>query len=305
MDIIDNILQQIAYSIASNEYIWTDIEKVALIGSCSTDSGWDELLVTANAFLNTNGGAIIIGIVDDENNNMFSFTGVDASTQQQLGFISSAFANAAHLPINLESHFSFTLKPFQDGQVMAVSVLPLTDAEKYVYYQHTAWQRLITGNARIQGHTLATSKTPNGSAVFTAAGLPAAGSDAIEENATEPQPANPEPEAPAFQKIYSGELINLFGSDYISLEPDYKQLLSYIYEKNNEAEAHYPNPTEICSRLWALRGEVGTATAFELYALKVKKIIAQMEKTRFIIKQNSKAEYRVNTSYEVVKNLFN
>jgi hypothetical protein len=120
--------------------------------------------------------------------------------------------------------------------------------------------------------------------------------------AAEPSPMD---EKILLQRIYSAELISLFGSDYISLEPDYKQMLSYIYERNHLEQPIYPLLMDICSDLWVIRGEVNAPNAFELYQLQVKKILASMEKTGFVARYKGKQGYKVNTTYEVVKNLFN
>jgi hypothetical protein len=292
MDIIGNILEQAAYCINNKEYLWIDSQKLVLAGNCHTPSQWFELLVSINAFLNGKGGVVIIGIADDEDNNRLVFEGFDANTTRQLHSVASAYTDENSTPLNLEDRFSFGLKPFLEGEVMAVIISPLQENEEPIFYQGNAWQRTITGNHRIKGNL------PNPYTSNTPDPLPASTTD---NDTFVPDVENVHP----IQKIYSSELITLFGTDYISLEPDFKQLLSFIYEKNNDAEANFPSTAEISSKLWVLRGEVGTKKAYEMYGDKVKKIIAQMEKSSFILRQGGKAEYKINTTYKLVRNLFN
>ncbi len=305
MDTIDNILAQIAYSIERNEYIWTDIETIAITDNCTSPEVWNDILVTANAFLNTKGGVIIIGVIDDEINGQFAYTGYDRTTGSQLNLIPSAFANATNLAAELYEHFQYHIKPFRDGELLTISVTPMADADKYVYYQGTAWQRIKTGNQRIPGHTLTVANENASSRVDVTADLPTATTGEPLPETPEQAISEPEVAEVVFQKIYSGELITLFGADYISLEPDFKQLLSFVYERNNEEEQKYPTLPEICNKLWLILGEINTTKGFELFEQKVKKIIAQMEKSGFISKQSSKGGYKINTTYQVVKNLFN
>ncbi len=306
MDIIDNILAQVAYSIERNEYIWTDIETIAMTDNCHSPEVWNEVLVTANAFLNTKGGTIIIGIIDDEINSQLTYTGYDHTTGSQLGLIPSAFANATHLAADLDKYFQFLTKPFRDGELMTITITPLTETDKYTYYQGIAWQRIKTGNQRIPGHTLANPSENNTSQVNITADVPVVTTgEPIAETDVDTRNQQHEPTDVAFQKIYSGELITLFGADYISLEPDFKQLLSFIYERNNETELKYPTQADICSKLWVIRGEVNTPKGFELFEQKVKKILTQMEKSGFISRHSSKGGYVISPTYQVVKNLFN
>ena len=307
MDIIDSLLDQVAHGIDNNDYIWTDIVKIAMTDNCHSPEGWQELLVTANAFLNTKGGTIFIGIIDDEINNRFIFTGYDHTLTTQLSLLASAFADSNDLPLDLAAHFKFSITPFRGGDVLVIAITAACDpeAEQYAYYQGTAWQRIKTGNQRIQGHSLRAKTEESGSTLSVPKEL-------IAEEKAEPLPEiTAEEETPTeeaalqVQKIYSGELITLFGADYISLEPDFKQLLSFIYERNNEEEPKHPTIAEICSRLWTLRGEVDTPKGFELLELKVKKIISQMEKSGFINRANSRGGYKISTDYQGIKNLFN
>lgn len=307
MKIINDILQHIAYSIANDEYVWTDQEKVAIKDNSHIAGEWSDLFISVNAFLNTNGGAIIIGIKDDEDNNKFIFNGFDARNESKLRTLVAEFTDVDGSPRDISDYIRFDVVSFLSGEVVVVYIDPLPDDSKYLYYKGNAYQRLVSGDSKIPGLKATTTDDQILTEAFIEDEVVVATEpEVIEENAIAEEEVQEEQEAvkPAFQQLYSAELITIFGSDYISLEPDLKQMLAYIYERNMDMGANkYPNADEISDRLWALKGGVGSAVEVDMHKKKVKKTLFLMEKNDMIIR--IKATYRLNTGYEVVKNLFN
>ena len=297
MKIIDDILQHIAYSIANNEYVWTDPEKVAIKNNSHVASDWSDVFISTNAFLNTNGGTIIIGIEDDESNSQYIFKGFDFRNEEKIRLLTAAYTNIEGEPKELTDHLTFELKPFLDGQVLAIHITPLADEQKYAYYKGTAYERLITGDHRIQSQKTADEAIQDAKAKEVKEPTPQSTNIKNEESPSEEKPQ-------VFQKLFSAELITLFGADYISLEPDYKQMLAFIYERNNFSEDKYPKPNEICIKLWAVKGAVNNIKEYALYEKKMKKAIALLEKNGLILRNSGKQEYLLNTNYHVATNLF-
>ncbi len=296
MSITEHILEQVAYSIANNEYIWTDHEKVAIISGLTSAGEWDELLAAVSAFLNTKGGAVIIGIEDNEDAGQYIFHGVEEDIEGRLPIVSERLADitdATGAPFDVSPYVAFNPHKFMAGNVLSVLVSPLPEAMRYAWYKNAAYERTVTGNHRLT-HLKSTQAGEN-----MQDNRPAEHAGNITE--TDSGAEAPVP----VQKIYSAELISIFGADYISLEPDYKQMLSYIYERNKSDTPHYPDANEISARLWALKGEVRSKKELELFHETIRKIVAIMEKTGFILRQKSKPGYKINAGYEVVKNLFN
>ncbi len=307
MNIIDHVLQQVAYSISAGEYIWTDHEQVAIVGDYLGEDNLNTIYTTANAFLNTKGGIIILGITDDEDNGRYLLNELADLSKFEITALAKAFSNLNGDLVEAGNFISTTVKPFLHSQVLVITLQPLSEENKYYFYQGLAWQRQLAGNQRIPNLKAPVTTAPN--AISLASVTENTGEETIPveefiEHSSVSQPANKTTEE-QFQKIYSAELISLFGADYISLEPDYKQMLSFIYERNNEEEVKYPDANDISSRLWVIRGEIATPNGYELYQQKVKKILQMMEKTGFIIRYKGRQEYLINTSYELVKNLFN
>lgn len=308
MKIINDILQHIAYSIANDEYVWTDQEKVAIKDNSHIAGGWSDLFISVNAFLNTNGGAIIIGIRDDEDNNKFEFSGFDSRNESKLRLLVTEFTNISGQPQDISEYIRFEIVPFLNAEVVVVYIDPLPDDSKYTYYKGNAYQRLVSGDARIPG-TKASLPDEFPVALPAAEEEPVVAEEpeVVAEEEEQPLPAEPEEieeVKPVFQEPFSGELITIFGSDYISLEPDLKQLLAYIYERNNHPGADkFPNADEIGEKIWLLKGGAGTPVELDMHKKKIKKTLFLMEKNDMLIR--IKAQYRINTGYQVVKNLFN
>ena len=127
--------------------------------------------------------------------------------------------------------------------------------------------------------------------------------DAIDAETIEAVEKDPGNNAPAAMKLYSTELITLFGADYISLEPDFKELLAFIYEWNlNEREAI--KPEEICYRLWTMKGIPNTPAEYALYVMKMKKALTRLEKDGLLLQGNRKQQHLLNKNYTASTNLF-
>ena len=294
MKIIDDILQHIAYSILNNEYVWTDPEKVAIIDNSHVASDWSDVFISANAFLNTNGGILIIGIEDDETNNRYVFKGFDTRNEEKLKLFINAFTNTDGEPVDVTDNFIFEMKPFMGGNVLAIYVDPVLADQKNVKYRGFAYERTITGDRKIPDL--------NANVIEDATPVPQAVPQSDSVLSTLSQDTKIEPGL--LQKLYSSELITLFGSDYISLEPDYKQMLSFIYERNNSTEDKFPKAEDICNTLWKIKRVIGTEKEYEFYRKKIKRAIAQLEKNGLIHRADGKQGYSLNTSYRVTVNLF-
>ena len=302
---INKLLQQIGYSIENNEYIWTDPEKYAIIGDFNYTAAWDEVCITVNAFYNKLGGVVILGILDDESSSRYLLKGFGEGNEELLNLLAGSYTNAAGDTINISHCLTFELMPFREGQVLAIGIATKGTATEYACYKNIAYERMVSGNGRIPVtrlpgknitnispeqeafHSLLLSREPEPEPIFLA------GETDI--------PAEDMP----VQQIYSGELITLFGADYISLEPDYKQLLSFIYEKHHAVPGKCATTTEIIEKIEAIKGVNSTDALLEAHQKKVKQIIVMMEKNGFISRCGTGQEYRVNTEFKLVKNLFN
>ena len=138
MDLIDKNLNILADCIKNNRYKEVETERFELK---NLSGGWgDDWYKSVCAFLNTNGGVVVIGIEDKNNAKppYYKFTGYnnsDANEKHLKSELPKKFTNRDGTPLNLSSYISrFEIRDFQEGKVAVVYIEELADDEKYVYY---------------------------------------------------------------------------------------------------------------------------------------------------------------------------
>jgi hypothetical protein len=297
------VLKQVAYSITHNEYIWIRQEVAELRDNCPATGELHDLFISANAFLNTEGGDIFIGILDDEDNNCFVFKGYDYSNEEQLKLLPWAFADSAGAPVDLSGIIDFEMVPFLDGKVLAIHIQAVPEDIRPVYYRNTAWERLPSGNRKLAKGTAAETTDTGDSKIIMAAG---AGAEQKPQDETIDETIEAETivatdtgEAPAPAQPHTAFLISVFGSDFISLQPESKQLLSYIYDVNGKQIQ--PDLEELAHRLTAINN--ANTTLLPITEKTARKTIQLLEKNRFLVRRKGTG-FSINTDYQLVQNLF-
>jgi predicted HTH transcriptional regulator len=152
MRIVDDILQKIEYCIINGQYLKLENEKIELKDNSHTSSEWNEVFKTVNAFLNTEGGGIlVIGVKEDEKNARYVFTGFDFKNEPKIKSIvtESIFLDDNNNRKNVAEYIRYVTVPFQQGQVLVIYVDALPDDERFVLYNGFAYERIITGDHKI------------------------------------------------------------------------------------------------------------------------------------------------------------
>ena len=151
MDLIDKNLQIIADCIKNNTYKAVETERFELK---DLSNGWgDDWYKSVCAFLNTNGGVVVIGINDNDKAKppYYKFTGYNNSDKNEkylkTELPTKKFTNRDGTPRDVSTYISrFEIRDFLDAKVAVVYVEELADDEKYVYYNGVAYQRKLTGD---------------------------------------------------------------------------------------------------------------------------------------------------------------
>ena len=127
MDYIGRNLDIIAQCIRDNQYVELETERLEF-KDLSTGENWLELYKTVCAFLNSNGGIIVIGIKDKNNEKdkakrHYRFTGFNYDNEPKLKEISQLFTNAENQKVNLNSYFlTPEIRDFKEGKVAIIYV---------------------------------------------------------------------------------------------------------------------------------------------------------------------------------------
>ena len=92
MPLIDKTLEILEYCIENNTYDEVETEKIEL-KDLSLGSDWTELYKSTCAFLNSNGGNIIIGINENTKTKKYKYTGFNYDNENKLKEIGKQFAD--------------------------------------------------------------------------------------------------------------------------------------------------------------------------------------------------------------------
>ncbi|ASU35666.1 ATP-binding protein [Mucilaginibacter xinganensis] len=149
MKVVDDILQQIEYCIHNNEFLIIENEKVEIKDNSHNNSEWTEVFKTANAYLNTNGGIIIVGILEDKKNKRYIFKGFDFNNEDKLKTIKDAYIDDYGAKKDISEYLHYETRQFLDGQLLVIYIDGLPDDEKYIYYGGSAYERLISGDHKL------------------------------------------------------------------------------------------------------------------------------------------------------------
>ena len=154
MTATDKILKKISDCIDENRYEDIETDRFEL-KDLSTKSDWTELYRTVNAFLNTNGGIVIVGVKDKNNEKnkskrFYKFTGFNYDDEAKVKEIPELFTDKSGNKLDLKQYFpNSELRDFRDGKVLILYVEKLPEDEKYVFYNSIAYKRNLTGDHKI------------------------------------------------------------------------------------------------------------------------------------------------------------
>lgn len=149
MKVVDDILQQIEFCIINNDFFIIENEKVEIKDNSHNNSEWTEVFKTVNAYLNTNGGIIIIGIYEDKKNKKYVFKGFDFNNEDKIKTVKELYIDDHGAKKDVNEYIHYETKTFLNGNVLIVYVDALPDDEKYLYYNNFAYERLISGDHKI------------------------------------------------------------------------------------------------------------------------------------------------------------
>ncbi len=154
---IDKILSQIENCIANQTYLPVETEKVELKPTPPNLKGANSMLQSICAFLNTNGGILIIGIKD--NNNIpiknYELKGYSEEAEGVLKSIGKQFTDKDNNIVDVSDYiFGYEVKEFLNSRICIVYIDKLPDELKFVFLEKIAYKRIITGDHQIDANTI-------------------------------------------------------------------------------------------------------------------------------------------------------
>jgi ATP-dependent DNA helicase RecG len=149
MDIVLKNIQTIERCINTKTYEEVETERFEVK---DLSGGWgDDWYKSVCAFLNSNGGIIVIGINDKNNSKPqeYKFTGYDNTDKNEKhlkDILPKKFTNKEGLIIDVSQNLNFEIQDFMSGRIMIVYVTELDTEKKYAFYNKNAYTRKITGD---------------------------------------------------------------------------------------------------------------------------------------------------------------
>ncbi|MGB3780915.1 MAG: RNA-binding domain-containing protein [Tunicatimonas sp.] len=151
MKAVDKVLSRLEHCLETNTHQSIETDKIEL-KDLSQGPEWKELYKSACAFLNSQGGIIILGIHEDASKTAYKFTGFNINNEDKLKELPNQFTTDGGEPVSLTEFIRpdlFEIRDFMDGQVCVVYVEKLPEDKKYVMYKGQAWERKLTGDHKI------------------------------------------------------------------------------------------------------------------------------------------------------------
>jgi predicted HTH transcriptional regulator len=154
---IEKILFEIE-NIISKQLDYNGLENERLeLKDLSSGDNWKELYKTVCAFLNSNGGLIIIGVKEDTRSKKLKFVGYNSNNEAKIKEIPQQFTDKNKIKKDLTSYIRpelMEIHPLCDGQVCILFIEKLPEEEKYVFFNGIAYERQLTGDHAISSEKI-------------------------------------------------------------------------------------------------------------------------------------------------------
>lgn len=146
---IRKILEKIEYCLINNTYEAVETEKVELKATLPNEKSIDskEFYKSINAFLNTQGGFMILGIKDINNTQpkRYEFKGYTEEFEAPLKAVEHKFKTIDNRDFNLTNYLQFEIIDFYQGRICIIYINELPEDEKYLFFKEVAYKRNVTG----------------------------------------------------------------------------------------------------------------------------------------------------------------
>ena len=160
MKVIDNILIQLEECLKTNTFRELETDKIELKDLSGGDD-WKELYKSVCAFLNTQGGMVIIGVKEKNDKSAYQFHGFKAENESKIKELPRQFTTDSGQPVDLTDFIRpdlFEIMDFMTGRVCIVFIEKLPEDKKYVMFNGTAYERKLTGDHKISNDAVEKQK---------------------------------------------------------------------------------------------------------------------------------------------------
>lgn len=152
MDDLTDFFLQLEKSILTGKFSELESDTIELKPCPSSSQDWTERYKSINAFLNTRGGYLILGIKEAGRNpdRKYEVTGYDASAENKLKEIINIFQDEEKHNLNLTEYLPPPeIRVFMGERIAIQRVDAMPAVKRYVYFKDIAYKRILTGDHRI------------------------------------------------------------------------------------------------------------------------------------------------------------
>ena len=153
---IDEILSKLEHCLLNNSYESIETETIELKDLSGGDN-WKQLYVAICAFLNTDGGIVILGVNENDKHNQYKLNGFNRQNEERLeAKLKSSFTDENANKLDLGSNFKYEFKDLLDKEVCVVYVEKLPEDEKFIFYEKLAYKRVLTQKPKVSREEILT-----------------------------------------------------------------------------------------------------------------------------------------------------
>lgn len=152
MQDLSQILQKLQNLILRNHFEEMETESLEIKPVPATGGEWQEMHKSINAFLNTRGGVLILGIREEGagTSRRYVFQGWKDHAEPNLKQIPTLFTDHKGVTQHLADSFpGMQLVPFMEGKLAIIHVDELAADRRFVFLKGQAYKRILTGDHKI------------------------------------------------------------------------------------------------------------------------------------------------------------
>lgn len=152
MKFVDQILNELSQLIQQGRFAGLETDALEIKPVPSDGGEWKERHKSINAFLNTRGGIMILGVKEEGTGpaRRYVITGWKEHAEPHLKEISKQFTDGDGAAQDLSDCFPpMQIRDLPGGRVAVVYIEELAADRKYVLYKGTAYKRILTGDHKI------------------------------------------------------------------------------------------------------------------------------------------------------------
>ncbi len=149
---IDDVLRDLAELVRQGRFEELESDTLEIKPAPAEGGQWRERYKSVNAFLNTRGGILILGIKEEGQGPLrrYVLTGYQDHAENKIKEMVGMFTDKEKRKLTLTENFPPPeIRPFLDKRVALVFVDELLADKKYCFYDGDAYKRVLTGDHRL------------------------------------------------------------------------------------------------------------------------------------------------------------